>query len=257
LTPWVRRLLIANVAVFFVQMTVLPGLDYYFAFVPSLVLVRPWTIITYMFLHGGWGHIFFNMLALFFFGPQVEAKLGERKFVTLYFVSGISGAVLSMIFSPNNPIIGASGAIMGVMLAFAMFWPNALIYVWGVIPVPAWILVVLTTVLSIWYGVGGGGGNVAHFAHLGGFAGAWLYLKGIAVVADRRKRQFQAKATPKMALPRTWQRIDPQAVHEVNRDEVNRILDKISAKGIDALTPEERIFLMSFVPPDDRVPPPS
>ncbi len=101
MTPWVRRLIFANVAVFFVQMT-MPTLANGFAFVPMLALVRPWTIVTYMFLHGGLMHIGFNMLALYFFGPAVEARLGGKDFAKLYFVSGISGALLSMVYAPEK-----------------------------------------------------------------------------------------------------------------------------------------------------------
>src|SRR5262249_15762396 len=159
-----------------------------FRFVPVLALYRPWTIVTYMFLHDGIMHILFNMLGLFFFGPQVEERLGSRQFVTLYFVGGVSGAVLSMFLAPTSAIIGASaagmmggaGAVLGVMLAFAFFWPNAPIYIWGILPVPARILVIVTTLLSLFSGLQGSRGGIADFAHLGGYAGAYLYLKWIS-----------------------------------------------------------------------------
>lgn len=258
MTPWVRLLLYANIGVFFLQIT-LPGLDRMLAFYPPAALIRPWTIVTYMFIHGGLWHIAFNMLALFFFGPQVEARLGSRRFLWLYFVSGISGALLSLIMTPGAAIVGASGAVFGVMLAFAYFWPDAPIMIWGIIPVPARILVILTTVLALWSGLGGGGGGIAHFAHLGGYAGAFIYLKLI----ERRRGEFRKKATwgtsaAKAVTPRRSTKppvIDMQTVHEVNRDEVNRILDKISANGMESLTPQERLFLSNFAQIDDKVPP--
>ena len=98
MTQWVRTLIIANVVVFFVQATV-PGITGALAFVPMLALYRPWTILTYMFLHGGFQHILFNMLALYFFGPDVETRLGSKRFITLYTLSGISGALLSFLFA--------------------------------------------------------------------------------------------------------------------------------------------------------------
>jgi membrane associated rhomboid family serine protease len=100
-TPVVRVLLFANIGAFFVQATQ-PMLANAFVFVPQLALVRPWSVITYMFLHGGLMHLGFNMLALFFFGPRVESRLGARSFTILYFLSGLSGALFSFIFAPTG-----------------------------------------------------------------------------------------------------------------------------------------------------------
>lgn len=252
MTQWVRILLFANVGVFFLQMTV--GVPNEFAFVPRLVLTRPWSILTYMFLHGGLMHLAFNMLSLFFFGPQVESRLGSRSFGLLYFISGISGALLSAVLMPRAPIIGASAGIFGVMLAFAYYWPDARIMIWGIIPMPARMLVILTTVFALWSGLGGYGGGIAHFAHLGGYGGAFLYLRWL----ERKRGEFRRRATAPAKAARQLSKppvIEMQRVHEVNRDEVNRILDKISAQGMGSLTHEERVFLSHFAPPDDRVPP--
>src|SRR5690606_22835953 len=139
---------------------------------PRLALLRPWTIVTHMFLHGGLGHLLFNMLALYFFAPRVEALLRTRSFVTLYFASGVTGALLSMFFS-GAPILGASAAVFGVMLAFAWFWPDERIFIWGVLPVPARGMVIGTTVLALFGGFSGSRDGVAHFAHLGGYVGAF------------------------------------------------------------------------------------
>lgn len=257
MTPWVRNLLIANVAVFFLEYTVGPGVANALAFVPAFVLYRPWTLVTYMFVHAGLMHIGFNMLALYFFGPRVEERLGSGRFMWLYMLSGISGALLSMIFAPMSPIIGASGAVFGVMLAFARFWPRAQIYIMGVLPIEAWLAVLLMVVFALWSGFTGSRSGVADFAHLGGFVGGWIYLKWLD--SRRGTKRFKSKtvaAVGRDALA-NWRHVDPKSVHEVNRDEVNRILDKISAKGLASLTPQERLFLSNFVPPDDRVPPPT
>jgi membrane associated rhomboid family serine protease len=242
------------VFVFFLQQ-VMPGLTGMFDFVPVYAWREPWTVVTYMFLHGGFTHILFNMIALYFFGPQVEARIGSNRFLALYFISGIFGALVSLVFAPFSPIIGASAAIFGVMLAFARFWPTAQILVFGIIPVEARLLVVLTVIVSLWSGFHGSTSGVADFAHLGGFVGGWLYLKFIERTQGARK--FRSKTVAKVAKDNllNWKRVDPKSVHEVNRDEVNRILDKISAKGLSSLTPQERLFLSNFVPPDDRVPP--
>ena len=256
MTPWVRRLLVANIIVFFLQQTV-AGVTNALAFVPAYTFVRPWTLVTYMFVHANLTHILFNMLALYFFGPRVEERLGETRFITLYAISGIFGAILSLIFAPFAPIVGASGAIFGVMLAFARFWPTAQIYIMGILPIEARAAVLLMAAISLWSGFRGSRTGVADFAHLGGFVGGWLYLKWL----DMRQgtKRFRAKVTtnvPRDTLS-NWKHVDPKSVHEVNRDEVNRILDKISASGLGSLTPEERLFLSNFVPPDDRVPPPT
>jgi rhomboid family protein len=254
MTPYVRALLFANIGVFFLQQT-LDVVYYALVFVPQLVLIRPWTLVTYMFLHAGPMHLIFNMLGLYFFGPRVEERLGSRSFMFLYFISGITGALLSLIMQQASPIVGASGGIFGVMLAFAWFWPDTPIYIWGVLPIPARMLVIITTVLTLWSGLGGSGSNIAHFAHLGGYLGAWLYLKWL----QRKRTEFKKRATAAAPVRElTFTRrpaVDLQKVHEVNRDEVNRILDKISAHGMSALTPQERVFLSNFSAPEDKTPP--
>ena len=254
MTPFVRILLFATIGIFFLQSTT-DWVTMAMIFVPRLILQRPWTIITYMFLHAGLMHLAFNMLALFFFGPRVEERLGSRHFLNLYVISGVTGALLSLITGPNAAVLGASGAVFGVMLAFAWFWPDAPIHIWGIIPIKARTLVIITTVLSLWSGLGGVRSNVAHFAHLGGYLGAWLYLKWL----DRKRLEFRKKATappPVRELKFTKRpEVDLKNVHEVNREEVNRILDKISAHGMSSLTPQERLFLSNFAPADDRTPP--
>jgi membrane associated rhomboid family serine protease len=253
-TPVVRALLIANVAAFFLQST-LPGLANALVFIPALALVRPWAVVTYMFLHGDLMHLLFNMIALYFFGARVEERILPRQFAILYFLSGITGALLSMIFSPGSPIIGASGGVFGVMLAFAWFWPDERIFIWGVLPVPARVLVIFTTILALWSGFGGVGDGIAHFGHLGGYLGAFLYLRWL----DRKRTAFKRQATAPSpdAVQRVagYKAIDLTKVHEVNREEIQRLVDKIEAQGLKSLTPQETTFLSSFVPPDDAVPP--
>src|SRR5262245_12925722 len=118
MTPWVLRLLIANVAVFLLLNRESP-LFAALTLVPAYAVVRPWTLIPYTFLHASLGHIFSNMLSLVVFGPRLEAHLGSSKFLGLYFTSGIAGALLSFFLTPYTQIIGASGAVFGVMVGFA------------------------------------------------------------------------------------------------------------------------------------------
>lgn len=253
MTYWVRVLIGANIGFFLLQKAA-PGITGDFAFVPALILQRPWTLITYMFLHSPYGltHILFNMLALFFFGPRVEALIGSQRFITLYLISGIMGGLLSIWFAPNNPIIGASGAVFGVQLAFAMHWPRDQIMIWGIIPVEARWLIVGTTLLSLYGGFGGGGGGVAHFAHLGGYVGAYAYLKWVERRAPVKQWQKKVSGPKPSTVPvGDYKRLDINKVHEANRDEVNRILDKINASGLNSLTTQERTFLQHFVPRDE------
>jgi membrane associated rhomboid family serine protease len=208
-----------------------------------------------MFVHAGLGHIFWNMLALYFFGPRVEQRLGSERFFALYTISGIFGALLSFVLAPSAPIVGASGAIYGVLLAFARFWPRDQIYIWGIIPVEARWLVVIYTLMSLFFIRYGGGGNVAHFAHLGGFVGAFLYLYYVERYQGTRRFRRQA-TTPQVtdSMVGNWRHVNRDNIHAVNREEVDRILDKISASGLASLTSQERLFLSNFVPPDDRKP---
>lgn len=254
MTTWVRRLLVANAVVFALQF-LQPWLTGFLAFTPRLVLFEPWTVFTHMFAHGGLGHLFFNMLGLFFFGSRVEDRLGSRRFVTLYFVAGATGALLSLAMAFNSSIIGASGAVFGVMLAFARYWPRERIYIWGVLPVEAWLLVVVTTALSLYSGFGGSRGGVADFAHLGGYLGAAVYLWAITRFSSaRRFKDKLGRVAPsaERAIKQNWRNVNLAGVHEISREEVNRILDKINTEGMGSLTTAERLFLSNFVPPDDR-----
>jgi len=257
-TPWVKRLIIANVIVFFLEQTV-RGLVPLLEFTPRYVLYQPWTIVTYMFLHdpNGLSHILFNMLGLYFFGPRVEERLGSQRFITLYFISGIFGAAFSFIFAPYASVVGASAAVFGVMLAFARYWPDVQILLFFFFPVPARVAVMLMAALALWSGLRGSGGGVADFAHLGGFVGGWLYLKYVERKQGVKKFRTKTVAPVGKDALSNYKRINTTSIHEVNRDEVNRILDKISAKGLNSLTAEERLFLSNFVPPDDRIPPPT
>lgn len=246
LTPWVTRLIIANVVFFLLQMAN-PLVERMLMFVPALALERPWTIVTYMFLHGGFTHLLFNMLGLFFFGPRLELELGPRQFLLLYGLSGISGAVLSLFLSPMTAIIGASGAVYGVFLGFAYFWPRAQIYIWGILPVEARWLVVLMTLFSLFGGVGGSTDGTAHFAHLGGFLGGFAYLKWFV----KGQRLEAAAAATAVAAPsgadlKRWAAIPTEGMHPVNREELDRIRVKLQTQGPASLTPGEVAFLDRF-----------
>lgn len=253
MTPWVQRLLIANAIMFFVTGGGASRLAFELAFLPQAALVRPWTIVTYMFVHAGFMHLLFNMIGLFFFGPRLESRLGSRGFLTLYFMAGIGGALFSFVFERGVPIVGASGAVYGIIAGFAHFWPRDRIYIWGILPVEAWLLAVFMVFASLWSGIQGGG-NVAHFAHLGGLALGYAYVRWTDLRSGIRKKRWQeGKGPPRRGpaapprgsrkAPDRWSAIRKDGMHQINRDEIDALLDKIGKHGIDSLTPEERAFL--------------
>ena len=243
MTPWVARLIATNVAMFALGFAV-PDLTSMLAFRPRYLLLQPWTPITYMFVHGGPLHLFFNMMMLYFAGPRVEDRLGGSRFIVLYLLSGLGGAALSFI-TPNVAIVGASGATFGVFLAFARFWPHERILIWGIAPVEARVLVLIATVFALW-GVGSG---IAHWAHLGGYAAAYLYMQLIDARSDRQRFRKRVNAATSARLHR-WHRrphglrLDQaRRLHTLTLEELDRLRAKVAAQGAGALTPDERAFL--------------
>jgi membrane associated rhomboid family serine protease len=255
LTPWVRRLLVATGGVYLLQLTVFTGpwLVETFGFAPASALRHPWGAITYAFLHGSFLHLLFNMIALFMFGPPVEERLGSRRFIRLYVIAVLGGAVLSFALMPlagGAVIIGASAAVFGIMLAFVLEWPDAPVLIFPLpFPIKAKWIVILLAVLSLVAGLTGVQDGVAHLAHLGGFAAALLYLRGPAIFR-RGSRTPETGSSPVLVHPsaaQTARRLRPFAArHGADAkalEEVDRVLDKISAGGLSSLTPEERRFL--------------
>jgi membrane associated rhomboid family serine protease len=261
MTPWVKRLLVANIAMALVTGDLIGpvfgrlGREVYglLLLYPPAVLFRPWTVVTYMFLHAGAAHLLFNMLSLFFFGPRLESRLGAKGFLQLYFLSGLGGAVFSLLFARDAGVVGASGAVYGILLGFAMFWPRERIYIWGVLPVEAWLLAAIFVIISLFAGISpSAGSRTAHFAHLGGFAFAfaflrwWEWRKGVAKRAFQRKMAPEASVTglvgDRVALAR-WKGISVDGLHELNRGEVERLISKAERDGPGSLTRSERDFL--------------
>ena len=141
-----------------------------------------WTFVTYMFLHGSITHILFNMLGLFIFGIHVERQMGSREFLLYYFVTGTLAGAFSfcVYYLTGNYLIalmGASGALFAVELAYAVFFPDSIVYIWGILPLRAPVMVLGFTALELFFALSGGGrGNVAHLTHLAGFAFGWIYF---------------------------------------------------------------------------------
>jgi membrane associated rhomboid family serine protease len=188
ITPAVKILIVANVVLFALNVIVGDAMTISLGLTPQAVFEQfaLWQPLTYMFLHstGGVGHILFNMLALLLIGTDLERTWGTRFFVKYYFVTGIGAGAASLllsIFSETvyySPMVGASGAIYGLLLAYAMYFPNRMLILF-IFPVPARIAVAILGAIAFVSSMGGPGGGVAHSAHLGGLIVGYLYLKSL------------------------------------------------------------------------------
>jgi membrane associated rhomboid family serine protease len=155
----------------------------YLYLIPDYVLQAGawWQVFTYMFVHASWSHIFFNMLALFLFGIQIERHMGSTEFLVFYFVCGIGAGIVTLFFNSATgqgmiPIVGASGAIFGLLLAFAAFFPDARIFVFGILPIRAPVAVAGYAGIEIVSQLVNPRSGVAHLAHLSGLVFAYVYL---------------------------------------------------------------------------------
>lgn len=181
--PVTQSLLIANVVVFLLQTQTGGTLEYWFALWPLSHGFAPWQLVTYGFLHGGYPHIFFNMLGLWMFGSDIERLFGSRYFLAYYFACLVSAAlcqllVVSLAGGPAFPTVGASGALYGLLLAFGMYFPRRMVMlIFPPIPMQARVFVIVFGALELVLGVTGTQAGVAHFAHLGGMLGGWLVIQ--------------------------------------------------------------------------------
>jgi membrane associated rhomboid family serine protease len=178
--PATLVLLIANVALFLLGSLV--GVDAFgpLALWPLGSYFEPFQVVTYAFLHGSFAHLFFNMFALYMFGGPLERLWGTPKFVSFYFASVLAAAAAQLAVTAASgseyPTVGASGGVFGLLLGFALMFPRERLAIYGILPMPAWLLVTLYGLLELYLGVTGTLPGVAHFAHLGGMAGGALIL---------------------------------------------------------------------------------
>jgi membrane associated rhomboid family serine protease len=259
ITPWVLRLIIINAVVLLLMRTIFisPALTEALAFSPAYALRQPWTYLTNMIVHAGLLHLLGNMVMLFVFGTAVENRLGSRTFILYYLLCGVGAAVFSLGLSgimQVSPFVGASGAVLGVALAFAIYWPDAELIVFPIpMPIRARTLVTLLVGLDVLFYFLTPGDGIAHLAHVGGVAVGYLFfrMQGLSrrsphpppravervvmVQSGAAEPEQRTPVTP--ARPRRRIEADPVAA------EVDRVLDKISEKGIASLTPAERRFL--------------
>lgn len=238
----VNRIVLANVAVFFLQ-NIFPGVTSVFALNPRMVVenLNVWQLGSYMFLHGNFMHLFFNMLMLWIFGSAIESAWGGRQFLRYYLICGLGGAVASLVFNFDARVVGASGAIFGLYLAYAMMFPNNYIYLYFVFPVKAKYMVAGIAILQILNGISGPAG-IAYFAHLGGMAAGLFFFR------DSILRRLRASSGPRRAWPTAKPTERPREPERNNDDidNIDSILDKISSKGYENLTTTEKRILENY-----------
>lgn len=244
---------------------------------PILGSFFPWQIITYMFIHGNFGHIFFNMFALWMFGVEIENLWGSKKFLIYYFLCGIGAALANLFiapfFSEVGPTVGASGAVYGVLIAFAFLFPNREIYLYFLFPIKAKYFVIFYIILEVVYVATSVESGIAHIAHLGGAVVGFIYLlydskrqiknifrssKNIHDYTDffSNNNYGQPFEPPREKEPErevknveykemTKQELKKQQEEEQKKIQkrIDKILDKLAEKGYDALTDEEKRIL--------------
>jgi membrane associated rhomboid family serine protease len=277
MTRAVQWLLALNIGVYFLQLTLFAPATVYSALAldPARFPSTWWTALTYMFVHAWLAHLAFNMFTLWMFAPRLEHVWGTRSFVQFYLWSGLGGAVAHLIFAQHSAVIGASGAISGVLVAYALRWPDDEVYVFGVIPMKSRWLIAAMIGMNIIFALSPGSG-IDWTAHVGGMAFGWIFLKlsslgGLTrvkgwVSAAPEESEDMPRAVPRNRSP---MRDQPRGVDEVvarsnavvlreskplqhvpkqespkeYAARVNRVLDKISQQGMGSLSGDERRLL--------------
>lgn len=241
----VRGLLIANVVVFLLQI-VLPysSLERIFALQPlqSGQPFWPWQVITYAFLHGNGFHLFINMWILWMFGNPLEGALGTKTFVLYYFICVAGAAVTHLLLVPDGAAIGASGGIYGLLAAFAVLYPDSIMYLFFVLPMKTVHAVWFIGLLALASAMGSGGSRIAHFAHLGGMVTGFLYFK---IPVWTRSLRSLGSRRPRFHVIRPDDEKEQEETDNL-RIEVDRILEKISRSGIDSLTEREHETMRAY-----------
>lgn len=235
----VGRIIVATVAVFFLQ-NLFPLINVWLTLTPRLAVehFHVWQFVTYMFLHGGFWHLFFNLIVLWFLGTMIESAWGPARFLRYYILCGVGGGLLHALLQYNAPVVGASGAIFGLYFAAAMLFPDQYLYIYFMIPVKVKYFVIGLTILQLANGIAGPSG-IAYFAHLGGMLAGAILFRGEIM------RRLRFNAGPR----RRWQahiREQRRQDDEASRNNIDSILDKISAKGYETLTSTEKRILENY-----------
>lgn len=247
LPPAIKNLLFAN-GIIYLMMVLNSSLSQFMIYnfglnrYDLLSNYKFWQLATYMFLHdpGNIFHVGLNMLFLWMFGADLEREWGTREFLKYYFITGIGAGVLNVVFSPALTI-GASGAVYGIMLAYALRYPNRLIYIYFLFPVKIKYFVAFLTLISFFSTFGSSGDGVAHAAHLGGILIGYIYLKYWYLFYKIRNLfsgSFKQRSSSKMKYSKGGENKT-----EYYRHIIDDLLDKINRVGYLNLTEEEKRLL--------------
>jgi membrane associated rhomboid family serine protease len=205
LTPVIKNLMIVMGVVFLVQqMLRMTSIDLYVHYFLSYFALDPekvwnqyyiWQLFTYIFLHGDFFHILFNLFSLWMFGGELESHWGSRKFLFYFFFCGIGAGIFTVLLSPY-PVIGASGAIYGILLAFGWLFPNRPIYIYFLFPIPAKYMVIIFGLIEF-FSSGSEGGGVAHLTHMGGLVFGFFFMAYPAIRQKIRREYYKRKWSQK------------------------------------------------------------
>ena len=213
-----------------------------FGIVPSKTFgeLMLWQPFTYLFFHGGIWHVLINMFVLWMFGSELEKFWGKKEFLRFFFITGIGSGLITILFSlsSTNPVVGASGAIYGVLLAYGLMFPNRLVYLYFLIPIKVKYLVMLIGAIAFFSSLNPGNSNISHLTHLSGMVIGFIYLRSsinwntinhfVIHRKDEIKRHYEDKKNEQ---------------REALKLQVDAILDKINDVGYDNLSESEREFL--------------
>ena len=197
LTPAIKNLMIAMGAVFLVQQMVrMTGIELYVYFLNAFALSPEkvwnqyylWQLFTYIFLHGDFFHSHFNLFSLWMFGNELESYWGSRRFLFYFFFCGIGAGIFTVLFS-SYPVIGASGAIYGILLAFGWLFPNRPILIYFLFPIPAKYMVVIFGLIEFFSSGSAAGGGVSHLTHLGGLVFGF-FLMAYPTIRQKIRRDY-------------------------------------------------------------------
>ncbi len=206
LPPVIKKLMIIMGMVFILQELVTQTIIFYLGLVPGLVWHEyyVWQLVTYIFLHANLSHILFNLLALWMFGGELENAWGSTRFLRYFFFCGVGAGIITvistMLFTPEYqiiPVIGASGAIYGLLLAYGWLFPNRMIYIYFLFPIPAKYFVIIFGFLEFIYFSRGAGGGISHITHLGGLLFGLLYMGYPALRQKIRRDSYRRKWSQK------------------------------------------------------------
>ena len=249
LTRYVKILIVANVAVFFIDFLIDGNLDPLLGLQPHAAIyqLKIWQFFTYMFVHSVHDpmHLIFNMFMLWMFGGPVEEAMGGRKFIMYYLLCGLGAAVCACLFYMDTMTIGASGAIFGLIVAFGIFYPDSIVYVMFVFPMKGRNFAILFACLEFFFTLTARNDPVAHFAHIGGLVTGFFYLKYYC-----RKEDAPAKcedfAQAAVTHRHEHHKSEASEKHDnYSQEKVDVILDKIRESGIESLSRDEYDTLQS------------